>query len=84
MIHRLLAWFGTWLLSLRIPLTERGLYLVFRYGTEAQADVYLKEALAVRQSRERVVFIPVMTNAQGVPTGLEGKGSGNGPNDLPN
>lgn len=66
LLRRLAARFGEWLLSLRKPVTGYGFYLVFRYGTEAQAQKYLDEALAARP-QTKVLFVPVVTDKGGVP-----------------
>lgn len=75
LFKRLAARLGVFLLSLRQPLTGYGLYFVFKFGTEQQAQKYLDEATS---ARARVVLVPVITNARGEPEDVTGSGPRDG------
>lgn len=68
---QIIAWLGVRITNFGKYLTGYGLYFVFRYGTEKQAEVYLAEAMQAR-TQTRVVFVPVLTNELGVPTPAKG------------
>jgi hypothetical protein len=53
------AKFGNLLITLSKVLAGYGYYLVFRYGTEAQATAHLDAALKQRAENTRVVVVPV-------------------------